>query len=134
MIFKEGATVLGSGTLSSGQAQFTTSSLDAGTHAITAVYVGDTNFSISSDSGLTQSVNPASTATVLTSSAKSSVYGQTVTFTANVATVSPGGDPDRHGDLPGRDDRPGLRVAERRTGPVHHFVAGRRHPHDRRGL
>ncbi len=43
--FKEGTTTIGTGTLnSSGVATFTTSSLSAGLHAITAVYGGSVNF------------------------------------------------------------------------------------------
>ena len=45
--FMEGSTVLATATLSSGQVQFTTSSLGPGTHSISAVYSGDTNFSAS---------------------------------------------------------------------------------------
>jgi uncharacterized protein YjdB len=55
--FKDGATTLGSGSLSSGSATFTTSSLAAGTHSITAVYGGDSNYSGSTSSVLTQVVN-----------------------------------------------------------------------------
>jgi hypothetical protein len=43
--FKDGATVMGTGTLNaSGQATYTTSSLTVGSHVITAVYGGDGNF------------------------------------------------------------------------------------------
>ena len=42
--FYDGATLLGSGTLASGTATYTTSTLAAGTHSITAVYAGDTYF------------------------------------------------------------------------------------------
>ncbi|HEX3085245.1 MAG TPA: Ig-like domain repeat protein, partial [Pyrinomonadaceae bacterium] len=43
--FKDGATILGTGTLNgSGQATLTTSSLSTGTHAITAVYEGTSNY------------------------------------------------------------------------------------------
>src|SRR5439155_9319295 len=43
--FQDGATPLGTGTLNgAGQATFSTSTLAAGTHAITAVYAGDTTF------------------------------------------------------------------------------------------
>jgi hypothetical protein len=78
------------GALYDGKATFTTAALAAGTHAITAVYGGGTNFSGSTSAALTQTVNPASTATGLASSANPSVYGQAVTFTATVAGVSPG--------------------------------------------
>jgi len=56
--FKDGATVLGSGTLnSSGQATFTTSLLSIGNHFITASYNGDAINLPSSSTALTQSVN-----------------------------------------------------------------------------
>ncbi len=56
--FKDGTKVLGSGSLNgSGQAMFTTSSLARGTHSITAVYKGDTNFKTSTSPVLTQTVN-----------------------------------------------------------------------------
>jgi len=42
--FVEGKTVLGTGTLSGGSAQFTTSSLKVGTTSVTAVYGGDSVF------------------------------------------------------------------------------------------
>lgn len=42
--FYDGTTLLGSATLSSGTASYTTSSLAAATHSITAVYGGDGNF------------------------------------------------------------------------------------------
>ena len=83
--FKEGTIVLSTGTLMKGQVLFTTSSLDAGTHTITAVYNGDANFSVSTSTALAQSVNPARTTTSLTSSPNPSVYGQSVTFTASVS-------------------------------------------------
>ena len=57
MTFKDGSTILGTGTLSAGaSATFTTSSLGAGTHSITAVYNGDTNFSVSTATALIQTV------------------------------------------------------------------------------
>lgn len=43
--------------LASGQAAFTTSSLAAGTHSITAIYSGDSNYQASTSSALTETVN-----------------------------------------------------------------------------
>jgi len=57
--FKDGATTLGTGTLSSGSATYATSSLTAIGHGITAIYGGDTNFSTSTSSLLSQTVNKA---------------------------------------------------------------------------
>jgi hypothetical protein len=56
--FKDGGGTIGTGTLSASTAAFTTSSLTLGTHTITAVYGGSTNFA-SSTSTATQTVNPA---------------------------------------------------------------------------
>jgi sugar lactone lactonase YvrE len=54
--FLDGTTPLGSGTVSTGVATFTTSSLATGSHSITAAYSGDTNFTTSSSSVLSQTV------------------------------------------------------------------------------
>jgi hypothetical protein len=54
--FFDGATPLGSGTLSGGVAAFTTSSLAMGPHSITAVYSGDANFAAITSSTLTETV------------------------------------------------------------------------------
>ena len=91
VMFMDGSNTLGSGTLSGGVAIFTTSTLTVGSHNLTAVYGGDGNFSTSTSAQLSQPVNQASTWTSLNSSASSSVYGQSVTFTATVSVISPGG-------------------------------------------
>ncbi|MFM8931700.1 MAG: Ig-like domain repeat protein, partial [Gemmataceae bacterium] len=88
--FFDGATSLGSGTLTGNTATFTTSSLGAGARSITAVYAGDTNFSTSTSNSLTQTINKASTTSVVSSSLNPSLFGNSVTFTATVATVAPG--------------------------------------------
>jgi Bacterial Ig-like domain (group 3)/Pro-kumamolisin, activation domain len=57
--FMDGATELGTGTLnSSKKATFATASLAAGTHSITAVYSGDSNFNGDTSAVLSQQVNP----------------------------------------------------------------------------
>ncbi|UGV29152.1 autotransporter domain-containing protein [Rhodopseudomonas boonkerdii] len=86
--FQDGTTTLGTGTLSGGLATFTTSALTSGTHAITAVYGGDTNNMSNTSSVLNQAVNQTATATVLVSSANPSTPGQAVTFTATVTGTS----------------------------------------------
>jgi hypothetical protein len=57
--FMKGKTVLGTGTLSGGSASFTISTLKVGTHSITAVYGGDSNFSGSTSKAVKQVVNKA---------------------------------------------------------------------------
>jgi hypothetical protein len=58
--FKDNGTQIGTGTLSGGTATYTTSSLVAASHPITAAYGGDSNYSGSTSSTLTQAVNGAS--------------------------------------------------------------------------
>ena len=55
--FKNGSAILGTGTLGSGMASLTTSSLLAGIYTITASYPGDANFAASTSPGLRQVVN-----------------------------------------------------------------------------
>jgi autotransporter-associated beta strand protein len=88
--FFNGATLLGSGTLSANEATFTTSSITAGTNGIIAVYAGDTNFTTSTSNNLSQIVNKASTTTVVASNLNPSLFGNSVTFTATVSTIAPG--------------------------------------------
>ena len=57
VLFKQGSTVLGTGTLSGGSASFTTSTLPVGTNYIKAVYGGDSNFAGSTSKALAQVVN-----------------------------------------------------------------------------
>lgn len=97
VIFKDGTTVLGQGTLSTTggvtTATYTTTSgqLLEGSTTITATYGGDSNFTGNVGS-MTEVVAQAGTTTTVSSSAPTGVpYGSTVTFTATVAPVSPGG-------------------------------------------
>ena len=64
--------------------------LAVGAHSITAVYAGDTNFSGSTSSAVSVTVNAAAiaTTTTLTASATTAVSGTSITFTALVAPVS----------------------------------------------
>jgi len=88
--FKDGAVVLGSGSLdATGRATLTTSVLAVGSHSITATYTGGTNFNGSSSTALSQTVNPDPTTTALTSSADPASAGQAVTFTATVTANAP---------------------------------------------
>jgi hypothetical protein len=89
--FKDGSNTLGSRTLdSSGEATYTITSLSAGTHSITAVYSGDSNYNGSTSPALSQKVNKANTSTTVISSLNPSVRGQSMTFTATVTATTPG--------------------------------------------
>ena len=93
--FKDGASTL---TCGSGSVAFngTTATCvvtptTAGSHSITAVFGGDANYSTSTSSALTQTVNAASTTTSVASTTGSpTVVGQAVTYTATVAVTAPG--------------------------------------------
>jgi uncharacterized repeat protein (TIGR03803 family) len=91
--FKKGTTVLGTGLLSGGSASFTTSTLPAGGHTITAIYGGDSNLFGSTSNAVKQVVKKTATTTTLSSSLNPSTYGQAVTFTA-VIISSAGAPPD----------------------------------------
>ena len=90
--FWDGNTELGTVSLSpasvdSSSATLTIGSLHAGVHALTAQYLGDAPNADPSRSGLfSETINPQSTHTTVTTSVANAVYGQAVTF---IATVSP---------------------------------------------
>jgi lysophospholipase L1-like esterase len=58
--FKDGGTTLGTATLGQGSGTYPTTSLSAGTHTITAVYEGDTNYTTSTSASLTHTVTSTS--------------------------------------------------------------------------
>jgi predicted extracellular nuclease len=85
--FRDGASVLGTVSLNgAGQAAFTTSSLSAGPHSISARFNGAGALDVSSAS-LTQTVNAAATTTTAASSVNPSGFGQPVVFTATVSSA-----------------------------------------------
>ena len=95
--FKEGASTLGSATVTAGVATLTVpAALAVGSHLIKAEYVSaDGNFQGSTSSELTQVVNVAATTTELAPPSVSAQFGQNVTLTATVAATAPGaGVPD----------------------------------------
>lgn len=91
--FELNGTQLGSGTLSSGVASFSTTSLATGSNPITAVYQGDTNFKTSTSSAVTQVVNEGATKVSLSVSNTNPFGLQPVTFTAIVNVSSGSGTP-----------------------------------------
>lgn len=85
--FLNGTTLIGTGTLSGGQASFNPPNpVPAGTYSLTAVYLGATGFSGSTSALLTQIITQATTNTSLASSRNPSTYGQSVTFKATVTS------------------------------------------------
>ncbi|WP_030355944.1 Ig-like domain-containing protein, partial [Streptomyces scopuliridis] len=86
----DGATLLGTATLSGGVATFNVSTLSVGSHSLTAVYNGSSNFTGSTSPVDIQTVTQAATTTMLTSAPDPSVFGQPKTLTATVTAVPPG--------------------------------------------
>lgn len=88
--FRDGAATIGTGTLNaSGVATFSTSALTTGSHSITGVYNGNTNYNSSTSSTVNQSViAKVDTTTVVSSSQNPANQGVNVTFTATVTPVS----------------------------------------------
>jgi hypothetical protein len=90
--FMDGSSTLGVEPVDgTGTATFTTTSLGAGTHAISAIYGGDANFSSSTSAVLSQVVSQAKTAPNIAVNMNPGVYGQPLTFTVTVSPVAPGG-------------------------------------------
>jgi hypothetical protein len=87
--FFDGSTLLVAAPVVNNNSQHNSASLNysgfqGGTHSITAVYSGDSNYAGSAASALSESITPATSTVSLTTSQVSSNYGQSVTFTATV--------------------------------------------------
>ena len=88
--FMEGSTVLGVGAINAaGIATLTTSSLAIGSHSVSAVFVGDTNYSAATSAVLVQVVSKVPTAITIGQSSTMQLTTTGVTFTANVTGPTP---------------------------------------------
>ena len=89
--FFNGTTSLGTGTLNSGVATLATTALPVATNSITAQYQGDSNFSGITSPAVSVTVGQASTTATVTFFPLTPIVGQSITLTATIAVVSPGG-------------------------------------------
>jgi hypothetical protein len=93
--FLDGTQVIGSSQVdATGAAKLVTSTLFVGTHSLTACFIASLNYNGSCSSPVSEVIStvptaPLATVTLLTSSLDPSVVGQSVTFTAKVATTGP---------------------------------------------
>ncbi|MGD0135503.1 MAG: Ig-like domain repeat protein, partial [Bryobacteraceae bacterium] len=87
--FSDGATLLGSVSVSDGLAVFTTSSVTGGSHNIIARYSGNSTFP-SAQATLDQIVN-APVTMMISAAPMAPVFGQTVVLTASVSATVPAG-------------------------------------------
>jgi autotransporter-associated beta strand protein len=85
--FKDGATTLGTGTISAGVAAFSISTLAFGSHSITAVYAGDVTNTASTSAALAFNVNQA-VVTVASGLTANKTYDGTTTATIISNNVS----------------------------------------------
>jgi hypothetical protein len=84
--FFDGITSIGVGTVSANSASLMLSTLNGGSHNITAQYSGDSNFSSSTSPILVQVVNALPTNTTLISSANPITYGMSTLLSATVSS------------------------------------------------
>jgi len=99
--FLDGATVIGSGSLSGGQVSFSTTALTSGSHSITAMYLGDATYAVSTSSPavtVTVAASLTGTTTTLTASPNPANTTQPFTLTATV-TATTGGPPVTTGSV-----------------------------------
>jgi hypothetical protein len=83
--FYDGASTIGTGTVNAGGvATFATSALAGGSHAITAQYGGDSQYSPITSTALTQVVNKIGATLTIVAVPNPSVFGQSVTFTMTI--------------------------------------------------
>ena len=87
--FFDGATLLGSSTLTSGSASLTTAGLSAGVHTIQVTYDGDASF-VSGSGSASHTVNSgaATPSIAIASNRNPSSLGQSVTLTANLSMTA----------------------------------------------
>jgi len=88
--FMDGSTSLSSAAFAGGTATFTTSTLPAGAHSITAVYAATGSYTSSTSAAVGLTITKAATTTSLTISPQSINPLQTVTLTANVGAGASG--------------------------------------------
>lgn len=88
--FRDGAATLGTATVSGSMATITASALTGGTHSITAVYAGDSNFTTSTSTAVSVSVSAAATTTTVTAAPSTFGYGASTTLTATIASAAAG--------------------------------------------
>ena len=84
----DGSVAIGTGALSGGIATLQTSALLAGSHTITAVYSGDTEFNPITSSPVVHAITQVNIVINVTSTKNPSIYGDTIMFT--VATTGSG--------------------------------------------
>lgn len=89
MLFKEGPSSLGAGTLTSGVATYETRTLSAGNHTVTAAYSGDLVYAVGTGA-IAVTIGKQTTTTTLSAGDGPAITGTPVTLRAVVASPSTG--------------------------------------------
>jgi len=89
--FFDGSTVIGAGTVAGGAVAINAPALDVGVHQISAYYPGDNTWNTCKSPAATYTVKQASTVVTATALPDVSAVQATLTLTANVGVVLPGG-------------------------------------------
>jgi hypothetical protein len=76
-------------TLTEGSTTCVTTALAVASHPLTAVYAGNASYFTSTSSSVSQNVTMAATTTVVATSNNSTVFGESVTFTATTTPTAP---------------------------------------------
>jgi sugar lactone lactonase YvrE len=84
VFFLDGGSSIGMGTISSGVATFTSSSLATGTHTLTATWAGNTDYQSATSASFTQTIVRVAVTISFTSSRNPSIYGDLVTLHATL--------------------------------------------------
>jgi hypothetical protein len=85
VVFKEGAVIIGTASITGATATITTTTLAMGVHSIVASYLGDDNYTGSASMPYTQAISQGEAATMtIFSSINPSVFGTNVVFTATL--------------------------------------------------
>ncbi len=91
VVFADGGTTLGSGSLdASGKASLTTTALAGGSHSLTATYQASDTIAGSTSSAVALDVNTGATSTTLTTSPTTPSYDESVTLSATVRPAAMG--------------------------------------------
>ena len=88
--FYDGSNLMGVTNLTSNVATINVANLPVGLHQISAIYLGDGNWTGATSGFYAQTISPASTNLQIVSSSNPSVFGQPVTFTVTASVPFPG--------------------------------------------
>ena len=125
--FLDGSTTLGTVVLQDDQATLSITNLMVGTHSITGIYSGDSQFTASTSAVVGTTVEQDATSLNLISSASAADLGQPVMFTAMVSPDAARlGHSDRDRHFQGRNDSAGHGLAEWWESDFHHERSGAR--------